>query len=337
MYHIPDPESVIPFITRSPHRPSTAIKTSRLQSNPQEQKNPLSDLDSTSSSTLYPKLKLKKTSISSSLSSLINKELQKPQKATTSRYNLRSSRNIEQEEQSTSSSSRQRYHLRSTRHNSKESSPILSLGSSLSFLERQQAQPRSSTSSEINLSLPSRQQSLSLLTSGFNTSSALSDDVTSITTSADNFSEILPPLRTSTAILEYNTQNHSRPPTPNLAEYPIIVNGQVIHHPRDDPRFLILAQDLITSNDNLSQHRKKRELNRLNEDSITIKFEVEATFQNLNPHPIAASVRIKYKTTPSPFHTIDLQFESDPDIPQLTRGYIIFINPYSGLKYRCTF
>ena len=74
----------------------------------------------------------------------------------------------------------------------KETSPILSLGSSLSFLERQQAQPRSSTSSEIYLSLPSRQQLLSLLTTGFNTSSALSDEVTSVTTSADNFSEILP-------------------------------------------------------------------------------------------------------------------------------------------------
>ena len=60
LYHIPEPESVIPFITRSPHRPSTAIKTSRLQLNPQESKNPLSDLDSTSSSTLYPKLKLKR-------------------------------------------------------------------------------------------------------------------------------------------------------------------------------------------------------------------------------------------------------------------------------------
>ena len=51
---------------------------------------------------------------------------------------------------------------------------------------------------------------------------------------------------------------------------------------------LILAQDLVTSNGNLSQHRKKPELNRLNGDSITIKFEVEATFQNLNPHPVAA-------------------------------------------------
>ena len=61
---------------------------------------------------------------------------------------------------------------------------------------------------------------------------------------------------------------------------------------------------------------RNEELNRLNEDSITIKFEVEATFQNLNPHPIAASVRIKYKTTPSPFITIDIQFESDPDILQ---------------------
>ena len=74
---------------------------------------------------------------------------------------------------------------------------------------------------------------------------------------------ILPPLRTSTAILEYKTQDHSRPPTPNLSEYPNIVNGQVIHHPRDDHRFSILAQGLITSNDNLSQHRKKREINRL--------------------------------------------------------------------------
>ena len=70
VYHIPEPESVIPFITRSPHRPSTAIKTSRLQIIPQEQKTPLPELEPTSSSTLYPKLKLKKTSISSSLSSL---------------------------------------------------------------------------------------------------------------------------------------------------------------------------------------------------------------------------------------------------------------------------
>ena len=158
-----------------------------------------------------------------------------------------------------------------------------------------------------------------------------------MTTSVDNFSEILSLLRIFTAILEYNTHDHFKPPTPNLAEYPIIVNRQEIHHPRDDPRFSFLDQDFIASNDNFSQHRKKRELNRLDEDSITIKFEVEATFQIINPHPIATCVRIKFKTTPSPFHTIDLQIESDPDIPQLTRGYIIFINSYSGLEYRCTF
>ena len=38
LYHIPEPESVIPFTTRSPHRPPTAIKTSRLQISSQEQK-----------------------------------------------------------------------------------------------------------------------------------------------------------------------------------------------------------------------------------------------------------------------------------------------------------
>ena len=48
-------------------------------------------------------------------------------------------------------------------------------------------------------------------------------------------------------ILEYYTADHSRPPTPNFADYPI----------RHDPRFPILTERFITNNDVLSNTRKK--------------------------------------------------------------------------------
>ena len=48
------------------------------------------------------------------------------------------------------------YHLTSTRHSSRDRSPILALGGTLSFLDGEQAQSRSSTSSEKKLSLLSR-------------------------------------------------------------------------------------------------------------------------------------------------------------------------------------
>ena len=61
-------------------------------------------------------------------------------------------------------------------------------------------------------------------------------------------------------IPEYYTYDQSRPPIPNFADYPIRVDGITIYDPQNDPRFPILAERFITTNNSLSNKRKETEL-----------------------------------------------------------------------------
>ena len=136
---------------------------------------------------------------------------------------------------------------------------------------------------------------------------------------------------------EYYTAEHSRPPTPNFADYPLRVDGITIYDPQNDPRFPILTERFINNNDLLSHKRKETELKRLQTPNLELKFEVKVKFQGLNPHPIFHVSKIEHKTSPAPFEVVHIEFERDLNIPTITYGKIFFCNPYSGLKYTTSF
>ena len=340
LVHIPHPETVEQYVN---YKHPTAIKTVRLQ--PQlnlvhipdaeyTQLPPLkltSELSTTSSklyplntttSKLYPPLKpLRKPS--TSLSNLLY---------TTSEYTP------SQETSSTHFIPQHRYNLRDlpSRRLSTDSSTVhlsaLSSNSSLR-IPRQHAQPLSSETHSSEL-VPSP-----YFTSGFDPASLLSSDAQTALLSRNLFSEVIipTPVPAHVRLPENYTADHSRPPTPNFADYPLRVDGITIYDPQTDPRFPILAERFISNIDLLSHKRKETELKRLQTPNLELKFEVKVKIQGLNPHPIFHVSKIEHKTSPAPFEVVHIEFERDLTQPTITYGKIIFCNPYSGLKYTSSF
>ena len=209
-----------------------------------------------------------------------------------------------------------------------------------SRLLRQHAQPRLDTSS-LSSSQPTIPSSLSLpfqITSGFETASLLSEDP--LTISAANFSRVYSPssiaLNSSVQLPENFLEDFSRPPTPNPHEYPIRVNSKIVRTLNEDPRYTVLPARFI-NNSSLSTQRKQRELRRLQEQQLTLKFEIEVTFNSLGPHPFSLSTKVAHKTTPSPFIVTSISYLCDAELPAIRTGHINFFNPYSGLNYRTIF
>ena len=341
--HIPDLSSVLQYINSCPHKIPTATKTFRKTSLPELPKNfvlPLTsqtpiktipenktssplELSSFTFSQLYPKLERLKSTTTSSLTDLYYKDKDSDSTASTRvprhNYNLRSqSRRLSQELQNPTSSS--------------ENSRLI----------RQQAQPRSETPS-LSLSNPTIPSSLSLqfqVTSGFESASLLSEDPPTITDSAANFSRVYSPSSISSdssiQLPEYFLEEYSRPPTPDLQEYPIRVNSKIIRTLYEDPRNTKLPIRTI-NNSSLSNPRKQTELRRLQEDQLVLKFEIEVTFNSLKPHPFSLSTSVAHKTTPSPFLVTSISYLCDAELPEIRTGHINFYNPYSGLNYRTIF
>ena len=166
-------------------------------------------------------------------------------------------------------------------------------------------------------------------TSGFETASLLSSDARTAILSGNLFSEVIipTPVPAHIRLPEYYTADHSRPPTPNFADYPLRVHGITIYDPQNDPRFPILAERFIANNDLLSQKRKETELKRLQISNLELKFEVKVKIQGLNPHPIFHVSKIEQKTSPAPFEVVHIEFEQDLTQPAITYGKIIFCNP----------
>ena len=111
--------------------------------------------------------------------------------------------------------------------------------------------------------------------------------------------------------------------------------------PRLDTSSLSSSQPTIPSSLSLpfqiTSGRKQRELRRLQEQQLILKFEVEVTFNSLGPHPFSLSTRVAHKTTPSPFIATSISYLCDAEVPEIRTGHINFFNPYSGLNYRTTF
>ena len=165
-------------------------------------------------------------------------------------------------------------------------------------------------------------------TSGFETPSLLSSDAQTAFLSGNFFSEVVipTPVNAHIRLPEYYTADHSRPPTPNFADYPLRVDGITIYDPQNDPRFPILAERFIANNDLLSQKRKETELKRLQTSNLELNYEVKVKLQGLNPHPIFHVSKIEHKTSPAPFEVVHFEFERDLTQPTITYGKIIFCN-----------
>ena len=217
--HIPEPDSVLQYISSCSHRIPTATKTIRkapiptlpkntpipstcqtpIETIPEYTTNSPSDIISFTFSQLYPKLERLKSSTTSSLTDLYHKDKDSDSTASTPvprhRYNLRSQpRRLSQELTLTT----------------------LTSSSTNSRLVRQQAQPRSNTPS-LSSSHPTIPSSLSLpfqVTSGFESASLISEDPHTISDSAANFSRVYSPSSilsdSSIQVPEYFLEKNSR-------------------------------------------------------------------------------------------------------------------------------
>ena len=170
-------------------------------------------------------------------------------------------------------------------------------------------------------------------TSGFETASLLSSDAQTAFLSGNLVSEVIIPTPVAAHIRlpEYYTADHSRPPSPNFANYPLRVDGITIYDQQNDPRFPNLAERFIANNDLLSQKRKETELKHLQTSNLELNFGVKVKFQGLNPHPIFHVSKIEHKSSPAPFEVVHTEFERDLTQPTITYGKIIFCNPNSCL------
>ena len=335
--HIPDPSSVLQYINSCPHKVPTATKTKRKTALPTLPQN----LDLPSSSnipiTFLPEPSLKSptkksqqypTPSPSELSSFTfsqiypKLELQRVHSTTTS--SLTDLYHKDKDSDSTASTRvpRHNYNLRCQQQRDSQELQSLTSSSTNSRLLRQHAQPRLDTSS-LSSSQPTIPSSLSLpfqITSGFETASLLSEEPATISDSAANFSRVYSPSsiasNSSIQLPEYFLEEFSRPPSPNPHEYPVRVNSKIVCTLNEDPRYTVLPARFI-NNSSLSTQRKQRELRRLQEQQLTLKFEVEVTFNSLGPHPFSLSTRVAHKTTPSPFIVTSISYLCDADLPEI--------------------
>ena len=158
---------------------------------------------------------------------------------------------------------RHRYNLRNNRH------PTPSLASSNSSL------------STDSFSLPDN-----ALTSGVDTAFSQRSSISSYNESGHLFSR--PTAQNSNVLssdshlpnFDLTTDRCSTPPTPNRADYPLSVTDTLVNSPRQDPRYLDLANQKFNSNPIISNERRRKEFQRLDTTILEMKFEITAKFHN---------------------------------------------------------
>ena len=340
-FHIPDPSDINPTVLRNINNPTlpppklipTSIKSFRRRSQldnslsiPQlcspissqpslpppkplkipalesidslQKKSDLSEVDSTTCSLLYPRL---------------------PPSNSASKYTTSSLNNLldTTSESTLNPPLRHRYNLRNNRR------PSPSLASTNSSLLRHHAQSLSSDSLSNAENSP---------TSGIDTTFSQRSSTSSYNHSGLLFSR--PTSHNSTSLsdshlfnIDLTTDQYSTPPTPNLVDYPLIVNNTLVSSPRQDPRFLYLATHKLNSNPHISNVRRRKEFLRLEDANLELKFEITVKFHNLSPHPIPSHTTVNFKTLPHPFIATNLSlFVSDHPLFRLLHGSITFLN-----------
>ena len=264
---IPPPCSHIS--TQSSLPPPKSLKIPALESlDSLHKKSTLSEVDSVTSSLLYPRL---------------------PPSNSASKYTTSSLDNLldTSSESTISHPLRHRYNLRKNRR------PYPSLASTNSSLLRHHAQSLSSES----LSNPDNAP-----TSGIDTVVSQRSSISSYHHTGHLFSRptsqnpILLSSDNHLLNIDLTTDQYSTPPTPNRVDYPLIVINTRINNPRRDPRFLYLATHKLNSNPHISDTRRRKEVLRLEETSLELKFEINVKFHNLSPHPIPSHTTVNFKS-----------------------------------------
>ena len=275
-----------------------------------QKKSDLSEIDSTTSSLLYPRLPLSNSASKYTTSSLDN--LLDTSSESTIRHPLR-----------------HRYNLRNNRR------PSPSLASTNSSLLRHHAQSLSSDSLSNAENTP---------TSGIDTVFSQRSSISSYNHTVHLFSR--PTSQNSSLLssdnhllnIDLTTDQYSTPPTPNRVDYPLIVNHTLVNSPRQDPRFLYLVTHKLNSNLHISDTRRRKEFLRLEEPSLELKFEINVKFHYLSPHPIPSHTTVNFKSLPHPFIATNLSlFVSDHPPFRLLHGSITFLNTLTFLKYTAQF
>ena len=147
-------------------------------------------------------------------------------------------------------------------------------------LARQHAQPLSSVTHSSEL-VPQSCFTSSVTTHPY----SLSSDVQTAYLSGNLFSEAL--IYTTVApnvrLPKYFSSDHSRPPTPNFTDYPLGVDGTTVYVPGHGPRFPILTERFITTNNSFSNKIKETELKRLQNSNLELKFEGKSYIPRFKP------------------------------------------------------
>ena len=336
--HIPDPSDINPNLLRTINKPpsilkktSSALKSLRRFSQPDltNKNNKSLPKDNTpSTSRPLPSIPSRPFSPNSFSSSQLYPQISPPR----SSYNTRSSENLfsphSQDSNSITFHPRSRYNLRSS-HQLHSNTPSEFTSPSSSSIP-----PSLDRSSTITLS-PNT-------TSGFSSDSARSNTSSLVPNFACGhlFTQDISDLSSEHTLINHtlSTVSQSTPPSPRRENYPFLLNGTLISHPREDPRFTFYALHKINTNPTISQNRKNKEIARLQKDKLQIKFEITVEFFNLQPHPVSSHANVTFKTTPSPFITTNLRLlVLDTDPFTLIDGSIEFINPITLLKYKTNF
>ena len=79
----------------------------------------------------------------------------------------------------------------------------------------------------------------------------------------------------------------------------------------------MLTERFIKNNVTLYNKRKEKELKRLQNSNLELKFEVRVKYHGLNSHPVFQVAKLEHKTTPAPFIVTYIGFHRDPDLPDL--------------------
>ena len=81
----------------------------------------------------------------------------------------------------------------------------------------------------------------------------------------------------------------SRPPTPDLYQYPLRLDNEMINHSTQNRRYHILRVSRMNSSLQNFTITRNRKLNRLTQTTTELKFEVTVKNIGLTPHPIPNS------------------------------------------------
>ena len=136
----------------------------------------------------------------------------------------------------------------------------------------------------------------------------------------------------------HSLYRNTRPPTADPYFYTLLLDKQILNHPRQDLRYHIRPVNKSTTSLRKSAFIRSPELTRLTHTSIELKFEITVKFFELNAHPIPTSSQVKHRTLPSLFVVTSSQFTStdEPPFDHHWRS-ITFHNPISGIKHKTTF